>query len=224
MKVRVLRQKEPDSTPYWETFDYDGSLDITVSSLLDHLNYNDDLRTSDGGATTRIAWESSCEQGMCGACAMVINDVPALACDTFLRDLDGDTVSLQPLRKFPVARDLVVDRTRIHESLRQTGTYVGEYRPRPGEDHALQYAAAKCLKCGLCLEVCPNYTSGQSFLGALFANDCYLVFARNRDKARDIRAAYAKHVASGCSKSLACMDVCPMSIPTIASMARLNRG
>lgn len=223
MKVRILRQEASDATPHWESFDYDGARGISVAGLLDHINFHDDIVTDDGKKTSRIMWECSCLQGVCGACAMVINNVPALACETFLRDLTGDVVTLRPLQKFPVIRDLVVNRNVIHEGLKRTNVFVGEYRPKDGEDHTHQYTVAKCLKCGLCLEVCPNYTSGHSFLGALFANDCYLVYARNHEKSKDIRKTYAKNFGNSCSKSLSCMDVCPMSIPTIASMARLNR-
>ncbi len=224
MKIKILRQKEPGSEPYWESFEYSGTENISVAGLLDRLNYNDDIVTADGRKTTRIGWDCSCLQAVCGACAMVINDVPALACETFLKDLKGKEITLRPLRKFPVIRDLIVDRSVIQENLKKTGVYIGEYRPRPGEDHALQYDAAKCLKCGLCLEVCPNYTDGNSFFGAAFANDCYLVSVRNREKSKDMRKVYADHFAAGCSKSLSCMDVCPMKIPTIASTAKLNRG
>lgn len=78
------------------------------------------------------------------------------------------------------------------------------------------------VKCGLCLEVCPNYEDGKRFYGAAFANDCYLVASRNHQKAGEIRAAYGEHFGRDCSKALFCMDVCPMKIPTIASMAKLN--
>ena len=213
MRVRVLRQESPTTEPYWESFDYDGPRDTSVAGMLDYLNYHDDIVSADGQPTRRIAWECSCLQGACGACAMVINGTPALACDTFLRDLEGDEVVLRPLTKFPT----------IHDNLRRVDVSIGEYQPRAGEGFAHQYEAAKCLKCGLCLEICPNYTNGNSFFGAAFANDCYLVHARNRQKARDIRKVYARHFGNACSKSLACMDVCPMGISIITSMARLNR-
>ena len=155
---------------------------------------------------------------------MVVNERPCLACETFLRDLEGGELRIRPLRKFPVLHDLIVDRSSIQENLRQTNMFIGEYRPAADEDPAQQYAAAKCLKCGLCLEVCPNYAGGKRFFGAAFANDCYLVTVRNREKAGEIRKIYAAHFARGCSKSLSCADVCPMKIPTLASIARLNRG
>ena len=223
MRVRVLRQLFPGSEPYWETFNYDGPRDNSIAGVLDYLNYHDDIVDVDGRTTTRIGWECSCLQGMCGACAMVINGSPALACETFVRECKGKDIEIRPLRKFPVIHDLVVDRSSIHENLRNSNVYIGEYQPSGDGDHAHQYAAAKCLKCGLCLEVCPNYVNGQSFFGAAFANDCYLAASRNQAKVRDIRRVYADHFGKGCSKSLSCMDVCPMKIPTLASMAKMNR-
>ena len=223
MKVKILRQQSPDSAPYWERFDYTGPADTSVAGLLDYLNYHDDIVNDAGERTTRIGWDCACLQGVCGACAMVINGTPALACKTFLRDLHGRELTLRPLRKFPVVRDLRVDRASIHENLKQTNVFIGAYRPGADRDHAHQYAAAKCLKCGLCLEVCPNYVDGKTFFGAAFANDCYLVYSRSRDKGAEIAAAYDAHFGSTCSKSLSCMDVCPAGIPTLASIAKLNR-
>ena len=223
MRVRILRQQFPGSAPYWETFEYDGPMDNSVAGVLDYINYHDDIVDVDGKRTTRIGWECACLQGICGACAMVINGNPALACETFVRDIRGGEITIRPLQKFPVIHDLVVDRSSIHENLKQADVCIGEYRPATDADHEHQYAAAKCLKCGLCLEVCPNYVNGRTFFGAAFANDCYLVASRNRDKADQIRAIYADHFGKACSKSLSCMEVCPMKIPTLASMAKLNR-
>ena len=223
MKVRILRQQTSDSSPYWESFDYDGTREISVAGLLDHLNFNDDIINSDGKKTTRIGWDCSCLQGVCGACAMVINETPALACETFLKDIKGDVIELRPLRKFPVIHDLMVDRSIISENLKNADVYIGEYQPLSQKYYDLQYNAAKCLKCGLCLEVCPNYVNGNTFYGALFANDCFLVASRNTEKFKEIRKTYSEHFGKGCSKALSCMDVCPMKISTIASMAKLNK-
>ena len=120
MRVRILRQDDPTSKPYWQYFAADVSDDMSVASLLDHINFNDDIMDENGNKTTRIGWECSCLQAVCGSCAMVINGRPSLACDTFLRDLKGDVISIQPLTKFPVIHDLIVDRTSISENLKKT--------------------------------------------------------------------------------------------------------
>ena len=221
MRVKVLRQDSPKKEPYWETFEYDGPKEASVAAVLDYINYNDDIRNINGEKTGRIIWDCSCLQGICGACAMVINKKPALACETFLKDLKGEDLELRPLKKFPVIRDLSVDRSVIHETLTKTNLYIGKFEPSNNKGFDQQYLAAKCLKCGLCLEVCPNYTNGKNFYGALFANDCYLVSSRNQKKSKEIVGTYGEHFARGCSKAFSCMDVCPMNIPTIASIAKM---
>ena len=223
MRVKILRQASPATEPYWQEFRYEYNGNQTVAGMLDELNYKDDLVDINGDPAPRIGWECSCLQGVCGSCAMVINGIPALACDTFLKDLKGKEVTIRPLSKFPVVHDLVVDRSSIHENLKQDNAYIGEYRASEDRDLDHQYIAARCLKCGLCLEVCPNYTTGKNFFGAAFANDCYLISSRNSGKAKEIRKVYAEHFGKSCSKALSCMKVCPVGIPTIASMAKLNR-
>ena len=231
MKVKILRQQAPGAESWWQTFDAEVDGEMSVASLLDHINFHDDIVDETGTKAQRIGWECSCRQGVCGACAMVIDGRPRLACETFVKDLAGPVIEIRPLRKFPVVRDLIVDRSSIQQNLQQANAYIEKYEPAPpasgakGEKELLHhYTAAKCLKCGLCLEVCPNYVDGRSFFGAVFANDCYLVYARSSANSAAIREQYVSHVGSGCSKALSCMDVCPMQIPTIASMAKLNHG
>ena len=227
LKIKILRQQSQPEKPYWENFDYEGSNEITVASLLDFINFNDDIINDKGEKTTRINWECSCLQGMCGSCAMVINEKPALACETFLKDLKNpkNEITICPLKKFPVIKDLIVDRSSIYENLKKSNIFIGEYKKGKNEndDFRHQYDVSKCLKCALCLEVCPNYTSGNSFFGSLFANECYLVSSRNNEKLSEIKKIYKEHFEKSCSKSLACVDVCPMKIPTLASIAKMNK-
>ena len=223
MRVKILRQKSPGSQPYWQEFSYEYYGNQTVAGMLDELNYKDDLVDINGDPAPRIGWECSCLQGMCGACAMVINNRPALACETFLRDLKGDTVVIEPLKKFFTICDLVVDRGVIQENLKKADAYIEEYNDAKAEEYEHMYAAGKCLKCGLCLEVCPNYKDGSTFYGAAFANDCYLIASRSGSRKNDIRDSYKESFAKGCSKALSCVDVCPMKIPTLASIAKMNR-
>lgn len=223
MRVKILRQASPATEPYWQEFRYEYNGNQTVAGMLDELNYKDDLVDINGDPAPRIGWECSCLQGMCGACAMVINNRPALACETFLRDLKGDTVVIEPLKKFKTICDLVVDRGIIHENLNKADAYIEEYKGANAKEYEHMYAAGKCLKCGLCLEVCPNYKDGSTFYGAVFANDCYLIASRSGSRENAIRESYKTNFARGCSKALSCVDVCPMNIPTLASIAKMNR-
>ena len=119
--------------------------------------------------------------------------------------------------------DLVIDRGVIQENLKKANAYIGEYEGADPKEYDHMYAAGKCLKCGLCLEVCPNYLDGSTFYGAAFANDCYLIASRSGSRKKAITKSYQKNFEQGCSKALSCVDVCPMQIPTLASIAKMNR-
>ena len=223
MFVKIKRQETSDSASYWQSFNYDGPKHVTVSAVLDALNYTDDLFDAYGKPATRIRWECSCMQAMCGGCAMVINGVPALACSTFADEVKGKELVLEPLSKFPVISDLIVDRSIIYENLNSAGAYLESLAENDKHQHEQQYSVAKCLKCGLCLEVCPNYNFGGEFFGAIFANESYLITSQSADEKSPIVKEYKTHFAAGCSKALSCQSVCPMKIETITSILRMNR-
>ena len=223
MIVTIKRQDRRDSHPYWQSYVYNGSREVTVAAVLDYLNYHDDLVNTEGHGARRIRWECSCLQKVCGACAMVINGTPSLACATFLRELSGEELILEPLTKFPVIADLQVDRSVIYRNLQRAEVYLRGYRGENKKEYPHQYQASKCLKCGLCLEVCPNYSSGEEFFGAVFANESYLQGSLSRETEK-IKKEYHRHFAAGCSKALSCESICPVGIPTLASIAKLNRG
>lgn len=223
MIVTIKRQSAPDSAPYWQSFTYDGPAHVSVSAVLDALNYTDDLFDTEGIPARRIRWECSCMQAVCGGCAMVINGVPALACATFADEVKGKTLVLEPLSKFSVVADLIVDRGIIYENLNRAKAYLDSLADGDKRHHAQQYSTAKCLKCGLCLEVCPNYYPGGEFFGAVLANESYLITTQATDDAPQLVKEYKKHFAAGCSKALSCRTVCPVGIETLTSIMRMNR-
>ena len=154
---------------------------------------------------------------------MVINGVPALACATFADQVKGKELVLEPLSKFPVVADLIVDRSMIYENLIKAKAYLESVAEKGKRRNEQQYSVAKCLKCGLCLEVCPNYRPGGDFFGAVLANESYLIASQSSDKKPQIVKSYKTHFGAGCSKALSCQSVCPVGIETITSIMRMNR-
>ena len=223
MIVKIKRQRSSESESYWQSFSYNGPAHVTVSAVLDALNYTDDLFDVDGNVAPRIRWECSCMQAMCGGCAIIINGVPALACATYADEVKGKELVLEPLSKFPVVADLIVDRSIIYQNLINAKAYLESLPKNDHRQHKQQYSVAKCLKCGLCLEVCPNYRPGTDFFGAVLANESYLVASQSGDKKSEVIKGYKEHFAAGCSKALSCQTVCPMEIETITSIMRMNR-
>lgn len=223
MRVRIKRQDNEKSKPYWQSFEYNDSMTASIAYVIDTLNFLDDLKDIDGNPARRIKWECSCMQKMCGACAMVICGKPALACNTFLHELKSDELILEPLSKFPVLCDLCVDRSGVQQRLIDTEAYIHSTGDISLKENKHRYSSGKCLKCCLCLEVCPNYKDAKMFYGANFANDTYLIHSANADRDHDIKGEYKKHFYSGCSRCLSCQNICPMDIPLASSMAKMNR-
>jgi len=224
MKINIKRQDDASSKSYWQSFEYAAAGKETVASILDDLNNWDNLSDVNGNPAKAIRWECSCMQKTCGACAMVVNKRAVLACNEFIDTDKTEELTLEPLTKFPVVSDLIVDRSIILEHQKIANMYIEQKKDASKEELEHQYNAAKCLKCGLCLEVCPNYKKrNKKFHGALMANESYLIYSQSETKKLEIQKAYDKYFGAYCSKSLACQNVCPMNMPTLSSITYMNK-
>jgi succinate dehydrogenase/fumarate reductase iron-sulfur protein len=99
IKVRVSRfDPKVDSTPHYQTYDVPFETRMTVMDVLDYIYENID---------STIAYHShtSCHRRVCARCNVGINHKPGLSCHT---EVTGD-VTLDPLPRFKVIRDLVVE-------------------------------------------------------------------------------------------------------------------
>jgi succinate dehydrogenase / fumarate reductase iron-sulfur subunit len=124
--------------------------------------------TADGRKVAPVAWDCNCLEEVCGACTMLINGRVGQACsslvDRLLEERPGE-IELRPMSKFPVVRDLVVDRRRLFRSLERIKGWVqvDDYYDRgagPRVSPAVQqqrYPLSECMSCGCCLEACPQY-------------------------------------------------------------------
>ena len=119
--------------------------------------------------------------------------------------------------------DLMVDRSIIYENLNRAKAYIESNSVSSKQHHDHQYSVAKCLNCGLCLEVCPNYHAGGTFYGAVFANESYLIATQSAEKSVQTVKEYKTHFGAGCSKALSCQTVCPVGIETITSIMKMTR-
>ncbi len=166
-EVRILRQDGPTQASYWERFRVAYEPDMNVISVLQKIAARP--TTVDGKAVTPVAWECNCLEEVCGACTMVINGRVRQACsalvDQLLRERPKE-IELQPMSKFPVIRDLMVDRSRLFHALKRTKAWIpvdGYYDLGPGpvqsqEQQDQLYPLSKCMSCGCCVEACPQYT------------------------------------------------------------------
>lgn len=222
--IRIRRQKSSDAAPFWQEFDYDGDENDTVSSVLLKLNEKSPLTDRTGKAAVPVAWEHSCMVRKCGACAMRINGRPRLACSCFLKDLKSSRITLEPLGKFPVVRDLIVDRSAIFESMKRLQVWLGGDAYMSDITHELRYQSARCLMCGLCMEICPNFSCAGDFAGAIAPVNAYRILNEEQEgeQRRKLSSAYRKRYFDGCGQSLSCHDICPAGIPVEELAVRSN--
>src|SRR5215467_15603900 len=118
--IKIKRQLTPDSKPVWEEFEVTHKPGMNVTSALMEIAANPVTR--DGKKTTPVTYDSNCLEEICGSCAMLINGKAAMACSALVDKLTGpnkdQTITLAPLSKFPVVRDLSVDRSVLFENLK----------------------------------------------------------------------------------------------------------
>ncbi len=164
--VVVLRQDGPGGPSYWQSFAVPYEADMNVISALQKIAAMG--KTADGKAVAPVAWDCNCLEEVCGACTMVINGKVRQACtalvDRLLED-DPEKIELRPMTKFPVIRDLMVDRSRIFATLKKIKAWLpvdsyydmGEAARQSQDNQQIAYVLSKCMTCGCCLEACPQY-------------------------------------------------------------------
>ena len=213
IRIEILRRAPGEAQPYLQAFLYEpaGPAD-TVATALTRLNAREPLEDEAGNEARPISWECSCLEKKCGACAMVINGVPRLACEARLREYKK-TVRLAPLRKFPVVADLMVDRSVMQQNLLQMRVWMEKNALLHEKAVDVGYEGSRCLQCGLCLEVCPNFDPEGKFAGMAAAVPVSRLLAEmDPSERKEMAGAYRERVFEGCGKSLACRDICPAGV------------
>lgn len=217
MKISVLRKRSKTEKQGWQIYEYDlKTADETVATALTNINKEN--------PDNPVSWDCGCLQKKCGACAMVINGRPGLACGVKLTDIKGE-LKLEPLRKFPVIKDLLTDRSILHSNLFNAGIWLEEKALSDGKKQALLYEASRCLQCGCCVEVCPNfYPEGKFFGMASAVPAARLLMESEKDGLKRLKKSYKEHVYKGCGKSLSCRNICPVGIDIESLLVKANAG
>ncbi len=164
--VVVLRQDGPGLPSYLQRFAVPYEADMNVISALQKIAAMG--RTADGKAVPPVVWDCNCLEEVCGACTMVINGKVRQACTALvdrLLEANTEAIELRPMTKFPVIRDLMVDRSRMFATLKKIKAWlpvdsyydIGEAARQSQENQQIAYELSKCMTCGCCLEACPQY-------------------------------------------------------------------
>src|SRR4051795_9745737 len=165
VQMKIRRQASPDAKPVWEEFELAWKAGMNVISAMMDIAANP--VTKQGKPTTPIAYDSNCLEEICGSCAMLINGRARMACSSLVDKLE-QPITVEPLSKFPLVRDLAVDRSVLFENLKKVqawvpvdGTYDLGSGPRVTPQKQEQaYPLSNCISCTICMEVCPQFNEG----------------------------------------------------------------
>jgi len=231
VEVRIKRQDSPQAPAYWAEFSVPYEEDMNVISVLQAIRRNP--KDKSGKTVAPVTWESSCLEEVCGACTMVINGGVRQACTALVKNLE-QPIKLEPMSKFPVERDLRVNRQRIFDNLKKVNAWVevdGYHDQGPGprqnpDNQTTTYKYSECMSCGCCLEACPNYNSASSFVGAAVISQVRLMNAHHTGamiQAERLEALSGAGGVGDCGNAQNCITACPKEIPLTESIASVGR-
>ena len=228
--LRIKRQPRPDEPARWEEFEIRHRPHLNVITCLRDIAERPVTR--DDREVTPVSYDANCLEEVCGACAMLINGQPRQACSALVDTLEKP-IRLEPLTKFPLVRDLQVDRSKMFEDLKRMkcwipidGTYpLGEGPRMAPELQETGYPLARCITCGNCLEICPRVNPHSQFVGAAIVSQVRLfnlhpTGAMHADERLD--AMMGPGGIEDCDNAQNCVKVCPKGIPLTESLAAVN--
>jgi len=223
IQLEVARyQPESDAAPRFDRYEVPLRKEWVV---LDALNYIKDKL--DGSLTFR--W--SCRMGICGSCGMMVNGEPKLTCATFLTSCQPGPVRVEPLRYFPVVRDLVIEMSDFLHKLQKVQPWIvreqekpltaGEYRQTPEQLEAYrQYSM--CINCMICYAACPVYALDPVFIGpaALALAQRYNMDSRDQGSPQRMEILSQQEGIWGCTFVGECTRVCPKHVDPAGAIQR----
>jgi len=231
IKVEIKRQANPNAPVTTETFEIPYRPGMNITSLLGEIALNPvDVA---GRATTPVTYDSNCLEEICGSCAMLINGRARMACSALVDKLE-QPIRLAPLSKFPVVRDLAVDRSVLFENLKKVQAWVpidGTYDlgPAPKQFPQVQeqrYPLSNCISCCCCMEVCPQFNDVTNFVGAATIAQAKLF---NMDPSGAVLTEDRLRALAGdggiqeCGFAQNCVQACPKELPLTEAISDMGR-
>jgi succinate dehydrogenase / fumarate reductase, iron-sulfur subunit len=232
--LKVLR-----GTPgkqYWEEFELPLEPRLNVIAALMEIQKNPVNKR--GEQVSPVVWEQGCLEEVCGSCSMLINGRPRQACTAIIEQLlntaKSNMIILAPFTKFPLVRDLIVDRTVMFDNLIKVRGWIeadGTYPKGPGPKifppkQEVMYSLSTCMTCGCCVEACPQSNDKSQFIGpqiisqVRYFNDNPIgeVYSDER-----LRVLMQEGGIADCGNAQNCVRVCPKNIPLTESIASIGR-
>jgi succinate dehydrogenase / fumarate reductase iron-sulfur subunit len=221
---------------FWEEFELEDKPFYNIIAALMDIQKAPVNRK--GEKVTPVVWEQGCLEEVCGSCSMLINGKPRQACTALISSLieksGSRVIGLAPFTKFPLIRDLVVDRTIMFEQLKRIrgwidvdGSFDRGFGPKVSPQVAdTLYTLSTCMTCGCCTEACPQVNTHSKFIGPASISQVRLFNGNPTGKLQAetrLRVLMQEGGVSDCGNAQNCARVCPKNIPLTESIAVMGR-
>lgn len=232
--LKILRGTKEKQ--YWEEFELERKPFLNITSALMQVQKQPINKHKE--KVTPVAWEQGCLESVCGSCSMLINGRPRQACsalvDEILKSSGGHTILLAPMTKFPLVKDLVVNREQMFTNLKKVHAWIDvddvfDRGNGPKISPALQeerYGLSTCMTCGCCSEACPQMNEVSKFIGPAAISQARLFNAHpigRLVKEERINPLREEGGISDCGNAQNCVQVCPKNIPLTESIALMGK-
>lgn len=232
--LRILRGVPNEQ--YWEEFELALTPFLNVTTALMEVQKNPINKKKQ--KVTPVAWEQGCLEEVCGSCSMLINGRPRQGCTALIHQLleatGGNVVTIAPMTKFPLVKDLVVNRQSMFENLKKVHAWVevddaldkglGPKISQKVQD--TRYTLSTCMTCGCCTEGCPQVNAHSKFMGPAPISQARLFNSHPVGKLtaeERLRPLMEEGGISDCGNAQNCVEVCPKNIPLTESIAVMGR-
>lgn len=219
---------------YWESYELELVPGMNIISALMEIRRNP--VTIEGKKVSPPAWDAGCLEEVCGTCSMLVNGYPRQSCTALVEPYlkESKTITLAPFTKFPLVRDLIVDRTIMFENLKKVHAWIendGSRVEGPGpqisvEKQEVMYHLSTCMSCGCCSEGCPQVSEKSDFMGPAAISTARFHNANPtgaKQKRKRLRAIMGEDGINACGNAQNCQKVCPKKIPLLDSIAAMYR-
>lgn len=186
-------------------------------------------------ADPTLSYRFACRVGMCGSCAMMVNGVPRWTCRTHIsKVLDGDEVTIGPLRNLPVIKDLAVDMDPFFDKwVAAEGFHHGDLtRDDPiaavDETSAARVTAnagIECINCSVCYAACDTVAGNADYLGPAALQRAWTLLndAKDEGRATILDAVSGRGGCHSCHSMGSCTAYCPNDLDPMTAIAGLKR-
>ncbi len=194
------------------------------------LTILDAVRAINEGKQASVSHRSSCQMGICGSCGAIVNGKPVLMCSTFCKDLKTP-ITIEPLKNFPIVKDLVVDTDNAMDKMREALPYT-TYATSKSKSASKQTPrqlnrikeTSQCIKCMLCYSACPIFGLDKEFIGPAAIATGWRYNKDTRDKITNKRmdSLTSKDGVWKCSFIGECSNVCPKSVDPAGAIQKMK--